>query len=47
MCPVSADTAMQLDYVDLSFNQLVGTLPESWSKLSKVSDRLKNKPTCC
>ena len=27
---------MQLQDVDLSDNDLVGTLPESWSKLSKV-----------
>ena len=41
MCPVSADTLlpMQLQDVDLSYNELVGTLPESWSNLSNVSLR--------
>ena len=43
MFPVSTDFTlpmpMQLESVDLGFNQLVGTLPESWSNLSKVSYR--------
>ena len=39
MCPASGDTPLpiQLQYLYLEQNRLVGTLPESWSNLSKVS----------